>query len=197
MSGPARPDEAWQYFRQLVKESEHGNEAQKGCEEVRQEEGWQEEEEGWKTPRSSEEKTGEEKEKGGQEGRQEKSCEETRQEKSQATDEDGQACGETSGACPDGGSCGTVDGSGPWGEDCPESRCCLAVPNRVSALGGRRIVCGRVLRRQSPIRRHSALEVPVPPARATKTSVFYQSASGRAGAVLAQNFFIVHCRISV
>jgi hypothetical protein len=197
MSGPARPDEAWQYFRQLVKESEHGNEAQKGCEEVRQEEGWQEEEEGWKTPRSSEEKTGEEKEKGGQEGRQEKSCEETRQEKSQATDEDGQACGETSGACPDGGSCGTVDGSGPWGEDCPESRCCLAVSDRVSALGGGRIVCGRALVakvRTADIRRLKWLSPRLSP---RKTGVFYQSAGGGAGAGFAQNFFIVRRDTSV
>jgi hypothetical protein len=197
MSGAVRPDAVGQYFRQLDKESEHGNETQKSREENRQEEGRQEEEEGWKTQSSSQEETGEEKEKGGPEGRQEKSCEETRQEESQATDEDGQACGETSGACPGGGSCGTVDGGGPWGEDCPQSRCCLAVPNRVSALGGRRIVCGRALCRQSPICRHSALEVPVPPAHAMKTRVFYQSGGGGAGALLAQNFFIVHCRTSV
>jgi hypothetical protein len=38
----------------------------------------------------------------------------------------------------------------------------LAVPNRVTALGGSRIVCGRALCRQSPNRRHSALELPVP-----------------------------------
>jgi hypothetical protein len=38
----------------------------------------------------------------------------------------------------------------------------LAVPDRVTALGGSRIVCGRALCRQSPNRRHSALELPVP-----------------------------------
>jgi hypothetical protein len=38
----------------------------------------------------------------------------------------------------------------------------LAVPYRVTALGGSRIVCGRALCRQSPNRRHSALELPVP-----------------------------------
>jgi len=191
-SGWIRPGAVAQYFRQLAKESEHGNETQESCEETRQEEGWQEEEKGCQTQSGSQEETGEEEEKGGQEGRQEKSCEETRQEESQATDEDGQTCGETSGACPDGGSCCTVDGGRPWGKDCPESRCCLAVPDRVSALGGGRIVCGRALCKQSPVRRHSALEVACPPRLSPrKTRVFYQSPGGEAGAVLAQNFFIV------
>ena len=168
ISGRMRPGAVARYFCQLEKESEHGNEAQEGSEEIREEEGREEEEKSWKTQSGSEEETGAEEEKGGPEGRQEKSCEETRQEESQATDEDGQACGETSGASPAGGSCCSVDGGGPWGKECPESRCCLAVSDRVSALGGGRIVCGRAWYRQSPIRRHSALEVPVPPALTTE-----------------------------
>jgi len=189
MSGAVRPDAIGQYFCQREKESEHGNEAQKGREEDHQEEGCEEEKESCKTQSSSQEENGEEEEKGGQEGRQEKSCEETRQEESQATDEGGQACGETSGTCPDGGSCCTVDGGGPWGEDCPESRCCLAVPNRVSALGGGRIVCGRALCRQSPIRRHSALEVPVPPALATEDARILSAGRWRSRGRLSPKFF--------
>jgi len=189
MSGRVRPGAVEQYFRQLAKESEHGNEAQEGCEENRQEESRQEEEEGCQTQSGSQEETGEEEEKGGQEGRQEKSCEETRQEESQATDEDCQACGETSGACPDGGSCCTVDGGGPWGKDCPQSRCCLAVSDRVSALGGSRIVCGRTLCRQSPIRRHSALEVPVPPAFTTEDPRILSVGRWRSRGALRPKFF--------
>ena len=189
MSGRVRPGAVEQHFRQLAKESEHGNEAQEGCEENRQEESWEEEEKGCKTPSGSQEETGEEEEKGGQEGRQEKSCEETRQEESQATDEGGQACGETSGACPGGGSCCTVDGGGPWGKDCPESRCCLAVPDRVSALGGGRIVCGRALCRQSPIRRHSALEVPVPPALTTEDPRILSVGRWRSRGAFGPKFF--------
>ncbi len=168
MSGRVRPGAVARYFCQLEKESEHGNEAQEGSEEIREEEDREEEKESWKTPSSSEEETGAEEEKGGPEGRQEKSCEEARQEESQATDEGGQACGATSGACSGGGSCCTVDGGDPRGKDCPESRCCLAVSDRVSALGGGRIVCGRALCMQSPSRRHSALEVPVPPVLTTE-----------------------------
>jgi hypothetical protein len=73
----------------------------------------------------------------------------------------------------------------------------LAVPDRVTALGGRRIVCGRALHNQSPNRRHSALEVPVPPAFAAKTHLFYQRGGGETAAVRAQNFFIVRCSTSV
>jgi hypothetical protein len=188
MSGRLRPGAVEQYFRQLAKESKHGNEAQEGCEETRQEEGWQEEEKGCKTQSSSQEETSEE-EKGGPEGRQEKSCEETRQEESQATEEGGQACGETSGACPDDGSCSPVDGGGPWGKDCPKSRCCLAVSDRVSALGGSRIVCGRALYRQSPIRRHSALELPVPPALTTEDPRILSAGRWRNRGALRPKFF--------
>ncbi len=188
-SGWIRPGAVAQYFRQLAKESQHGNETQEGCEETRQEEGWQEEEKGCQTQGGSQEETGEEEEKGGQEGRQEKSCEETRQEESQATDEDGQTCGETSGACPDGGSCCTVNGGRPWGKDCPESRCCLAVPDRVSALGGGRIVCGRALCKQSPVRRHSTLEVPVPPVLTTEDPRILSVARWRSRGALRPKFF--------
>jgi len=184
-----RPGAVTRYFCQLEKESEHGNEAQEGCEEIREEEGRQEEEERCQAQSSSEEEAGAEEEKGGQKGRQEKSCEETRQEESQATDEGGQACGETSGACPGGGSCCTVDGGGPWGKDCPESRCCLAVSDRVSALGGGRIVCGRALCMQSPIRRHSAPEVPVPPALATEDPRILSVGRWRGRGALRPKFF--------
>ena len=146
MSGRVRPGAVEQYFRQLAKESEHGNEAQEGCEE-------------------------------------------TRQEESQATDEGGQACGETSGTGPGGGSCCTVDGGGPWGKDCPKSRCCLAVSNRVTALGGGRIVCGRALCRQSPIRRHSALEVPVLPAFTMEDPRILSVGRWRSRGALGPKFF--------
>ena len=129
------------------------------------------EEEGWKTQSGRQEEASEEeagftqeearKEKGGPEGRQEKSCEETRQEEGGAGS-CGQANGEIRGASTDGSTCCSVGCGGARGKNCPESRCCLAVPNRVTALGGSRIVCGRALCRQSPNRRHSALELPVP-----------------------------------
>jgi hypothetical protein len=169
--GLARPGATGSTFRQLWKECKHGNEEK--SEEGRQEEARQEgqEEEGRKTASSSEEETSEEeagftqeearKEKGGPQGRQEKSCEETRQEEGE-TRSGGQASGEIHGAGNDGSTCCAVGCGGTRGKNCPESRCCLAVPDRVTALGGSRIVCGRALCRQSPNRRHSVLELPVP-----------------------------------
>ncbi len=192
IAGRMRPGAvARYYFCQSEKESEHGNEAQKGGEEIGEEEGRQEEEKGCQTQGSNEEETGAEEEKGGPEGRQEKKgCEETRQEESQATDEDDQACGETSGACPAGGPCCTVDGGDPWGKDCPESRCCLAVSDRVSALGGGRIFCGRALRTQSPIRRPSTLEVPVPPAHHGGRAYFISRPVARPGRASPKIFLL-------
>jgi hypothetical protein len=198
MPGLTRPGVAGSTFCQLCKECKHGNEekSEKSCEEEDRQEG--QEEEGWKTQsgkKASEEEAGftqEEarKEKGGPQGRQEKSCEETRQEEGGAGSR-GQASGEIRGASTDGSTCCSVGCGGARGKNCPESRCCLAVPDRVTALGGSRIVCGRALCRQSPIRRHSAL-VPCPPRLAPrKTRAFYQSGGGRAGALFAQNFFIV------
>jgi len=116
ITGPARPGVVGNTVRQLEKEFTHGNEAQEGCEEARQES--QEEEEGCKTQSGSEEETCEE-EKGGPKGRQEKSCEETRQEESQEADDGDQACGETCGARAGGSSCCSVDGGCAWGKDCP------------------------------------------------------------------------------
>ena len=169
--GPARPGAAGSTFRQPWKESKHGNEAksEKSCEEKNRQEG--QEEEGRKTQSGSEEENGEEKvghtqeeagkEKGGPQGRQEKSCEETRQEEGGAGS-GSQASGETRAIGTGGSTCCSVGRRGARGEDRPQSRCSLAVPNRVTALGGSRIVCGRALCRQSPNRRHSALELPVP-----------------------------------
>src|SRR5262245_56408149 len=183
MPGPVGPGACGSTFRQPCKEYAHGNEekSEKGEEEEACQEG--QEEEGWKTQSSRQEKTSEEeeagfaqearKEKGGPQGRQEKSCEETRQEEGGAGS-DSQACGEIRGASADGSTCCSVGRGGARGEDRPESRCCLAVPNRVTALGGSRIVCGRALCRQSPNRRHSALELPVPRAFACGTAAFYQ-----------------------
>ena len=171
MLGVTRPGVAGSTFCQLWKECKHGNEekSEKSCEEKDRQEG--QEEEGWKTQSGRQEKASEEeagltqeearKEKGGPEGRQEKSCEETRQEEGGAGS-CGQANGEIRGASTDGSTCCSVGCGGARGTNCPESRCCLAVPNRVTALGGSRIVCGRALCRQSPNRRHSALELPVP-----------------------------------
>ena len=169
--GLTRPGVAGSTFCQLWKECKHGNEekSEKSCEEekARQE---SQEEEGWKTQSGRQEEASKEegftqeearKEKGGPEGRQEKSCEETRQEEGGAGS-CGQANGEIRGASTDGSTCCSVGCGGARGKNCPESRCCLAVPNRVTALGGSRIVCGRALCRQSPNRRHSALELPVP-----------------------------------
>jgi hypothetical protein len=171
MPGPVWPGEAGSTLCQPCKEYAHGNEekSEEGREEKDRQEG--QEEEGRKTQSSSQEKASEEeagftqeearKEKGGPQGRQEKSCEETRQEEGGAGSS-GQACGEIRGASTDDGTCCSVGCGGARGENRPESRCCLAVPNRVTALGGSRIVCGRALCRQSPNRRHSALELPVP-----------------------------------
>jgi hypothetical protein len=169
MPGLARPG-AGSTSRQPWKECKHGNEekSEESCEEEDRQEG--QEEEGWKTSSGKQEKNGEEeagltqeeagKEKGGPQGRQEKSCEETRQEEGE-TRSDGQGSGEIRGAGNDGSTCCSVGCGGARGENRPESRCCLAVPDRVTALGGSRIVCGRALCRQSPNRRHSALELPV------------------------------------
>ena len=169
--GPVWPGAAGSTFRQPWKECKHGNEetSEESCEEEDRQEG--QEEEGRKTQSSSEEENGEEKvgvaeeaagkEKGGPQGRQEKSCEETRQEEGGAGS-GSQASGETRAIGTDGSTCCSVGPRGARGEDRPQSRCSLAVPNRVTALGGSRIVCGRALCRQSPNRRHSALELPVP-----------------------------------
>jgi hypothetical protein len=171
MPGPAWPGATGSTFRQPWKESKHGNEekSEESCEEEDRQEG--QEEEGRKTQSRSEEKNGEEKaglseeearkEKGGPQGRQEKSCEETRQEEGGAGS-DSQASGETGAIGTDGSTCCSVGRRGARGENRPQSRCSLAVPNRVTTLGGSRIVCGRALCRQSPNRRHSALELPVP-----------------------------------
>jgi len=171
MLGPGRPGVAGSTFCQLWKEYKHGNEekSEKSCEEEARQE--VQEEEGWKTQSGRQEEASEEeagfeqeearKEKGGPQGRQEKSCEETRQEESGAGSR-GQASGEIRGASTDGSTCCSIGCGGARGKNCPESRCCLAVPDRVTALGGSRIVCGRALCRQSPNRRHSALELPVP-----------------------------------
>jgi hypothetical protein len=171
MPGPAWPGVAGSTFRQPWKECKHGNEekSEKSCEEEDRQEG--QEEEGRKTQSGSQEENGEEKaglteeeackEKGGPQGRQEKSCEETRQEESGAGS-GSQASGEIGAIGTDGSTCCSVGCRGARGENRPQSRCSLAVPNRVTALGGSRIVCGRALCRQSPNRRHSALELPVP-----------------------------------
>jgi hypothetical protein len=65
----------------------------------------------------------------------------------------------------------------------------LAVSDRVSALGGGRIVCGRALCRQGPIRRHSALEVPVPPALTTEDARILSVGWWRGRGTLRPKFF--------
>ena len=169
--GPARPGAAGSTFRQPWKECKHGNEekSEKSCEEKDRQEG--QEEEGRKTQSGKQEENSEEKggltqdeagkEKGGPQGRQEKSCEETRQEEGGAGS-GGQTGGEIRAIGTDGSTCCSVGRGGAGGENRPQSRCCLAVPNRVTTLGGSRIVCGRALCRQSPNRRHSALQLLVP-----------------------------------
>ena len=168
LPGPAWPGVAGSISCQPCKESKHGNEekSEESCEEEDRQEG--QEEEGWKTQsgkEASEKEAGfaqeARKEKGGPQGRQEKSCEETRQEEGGAGSH-GQASGEIRGASIGGSTCCSVGCGGARGKNCPESRCCLAVPDRVTALGGSRIVCGRALCRQSPNRRHSAPTLPVP-----------------------------------
>ena len=196
--GLAGPGAAGSTFRQLWKECKHGNEekSEESCEEEDRQEG--QEEEGWKTPSSGQEEASEEeagfaqearKEKGGPQGRQEKSCEETRQEEGE-TRSGGQAGGETRSAGTDGSTCCAVGRGGARGKNCPESRCCLAVSDRVTALGGSRIVCGRALCRQSPNRRHSALELPVPRLSHTGRRHFTSRISAASGAVSPKIFLL-------
>jgi len=66
----------------------------------------------------------------GNEEKSEKSCEETRQEEGGAGSR-GQANGEIRGASTGGSTCCSVGCGGARGKNCPESRCCLAVSDRV------------------------------------------------------------------
>ena len=119
----------------------------------------------------------------------EESCEEARQEEGQGTDEDDQASGEFGSVCTDRGSCSHVVADGAKGKYCPKSRCSLAVSNRVAALGGGRILCGRALCRQGSNRRDSALEV-VPRLTYRRTPAFYQSVDSEAGPLFPKIFLL-------